>query len=350
MNKMQQRKKWITFGAILAASIAAAYFFTNGKLFSSSRYFFIGTAWSLAIWMTQSYGNGYINKLIDRRLSWLTQPVWRFVATLVSVSVYSMFAFVAVDALFTFLVSGKPGYWDPERGLVLDAVVKSGRIALVISLVITFTLTAIGFLRAWRESVLQAERLEKEVYRQRYMALRNQVSPHFLFNSFNVLSELVVEDQKLAVRFIRQLSLVYRYVLDSRERDVVPLNEELEFAESYLFLLSIRFEDKIRTHIFRGEGVDGWLVPMSLQLLLENVVKHNVLSAQHPVEIRIRVESDRLVVTNTRTEAPGNRENSTGLGLTYLADRYKMLGHTLHIVETEQAFEVSIPLLQTAEL
>lgn len=340
------KKKLITFAAVLVASILAAYFFTSGRLFSSPKFFAVGTSWSLAIWLSQSYGNAFIIKLLDRRYSWLEKPKLRFVLNILAISFYSFVAFIFIDGLFTYFVSGKLGYINENGDVVVDALYKSGRIAVTISLIVSFSLTGVGFLRAWKNAAVEAERLQKEVFRHRYESLRNQVNPHFLFNSLNVLTELVHEDPNVAVRFIRQLSDVYRYVLESRDRDVVSVNDELKFAESYLYLLEMRFAEKLKVQIFRANGTDGWLVPMSLQLVLENVAKHNAISSSQPIDVRIRVEKNHVSVTNTVVKK-SSQEESTGVGLNYLSERYASLGGEMIVSNNLNTFEVILPILKS---
>lgn len=340
------KKKLITFAAVLVASILAAYFFTSGRLFSSPKFFAVGTSWSLAIWLSQSYGNAFIIKLLDRRYSWLEKPKLRFVLNILAISFYSFVAFIFIDGLFTYFVSGKLGYINENGDVVVDALYKSGRIAVTISLIVSFSLTGVGFLRAWKNAAVEAERLQKEVFRHRYESLRNQVNPHFLFNSLNVLTELVHEDPNVAVRFIRQLSDVYRYVLESRDRDVVSVNDELKFAESYLYLLEMRFAEKLKVQIFRANGTDGWLVPMSLQLVLENVAKHNAISSSQPIDVRIRVEKNHVSVINTVVKK-SSQEESTGVGLNYLSERYASLGGEMIVSNNPNTFEVILPILKS---
>jgi len=122
----------------------------------------------------------------------------------------------------------------------------------------------------------------------KYESLRNQINPHFLFNSLNVLSDLVYDDQVLAIKFIRQLSDLFRYILDSRDKELVPLSEELEFIRSFTFLLKTRFEQKLTIDIEVQPGQNDYIVPMTLQLLIENAVKHNEVSEAFPLRIQIR--------------------------------------------------------------
>ena len=146
-----------------------------------------------------------------------------------------------------------------------------------ITIVISLFMEGRAFLNNWRKAALDAERLQKENARAQYDALKNQVNPHFLFNSLNALTQLVYEDQDKAATFIKQLSEVYRYVLDTREKELVTIDEELSFIRSYLFLQQIRFGQKLQISIL-VDSRDTLLPPLALQILVENAIKHNIIS------------------------------------------------------------------------
>jgi LytS/YehU family sensor histidine kinase len=184
----------------------------------------------------------------------------------------------------------------------------------------------------------------------RYEALRNQINPHFLFNSFNVLSDLVYEDQDLAVKFIGQLSDLYRYVLDSREKELVPLKEELDFIESYIFLLQTRFEDKINIKMDLSPQADEMIVPMTLQLLIENAVKHNEASKKHPLQITVVRKDGKIEVRNgLKIRSVGDDSKQTGLK--NISQQYQHLStqetdsYRIEIEQTAEEFIVRVPIL-----
>lgn len=194
---------------------------------------------------------------------------------------------------------------------------------------------------------IQTERLEKETAKAQFMALRNQVNPHFLFNSLSILSSLVEIDPNLSVRFINQLSKAYRYILEQRDNERVSLRTELEFIQAYIFLLSIRFDDKLQVHINVPETDANKyaIAPLTLQLLIENAVKHNQMSASRPLLVSVFREADYLLITNPIQLRPVT-DSSTGMGLQNIVNRYALLTNKpIWVGEQDGLFVVKIPLL-----
>ena len=194
------------------------------------------------------------------------------------------------------------------------------------------------------EKAHQTELLQKDFNQFRLQALKNQVNPHFLFNSLSVLSSLVHRDAALAEQFVIRLSQAYTYILGQKEAGLVPLEEELRFLRSYFFLLKIRFGDKLQLETdVRNTG--GMVPPLILQLLLENAVKHNKMSAQQPLKVTIRCQGDALVVENNVSRRDSGAE-STGLGLENIRKRYGMITSAeVKVIEAEGKFSVVIPVL-----
>lgn len=194
---------------------------------------------------------------------------------------------------------------------------------------------------------LENEKLKTDNIESRYQGLMNQLNPHFLFNSLNSLAYLIREkEQDKALTFIDELSSIFRYVLQKRSDELVTLEEEIQFTEAYRYLLSIRFESKLFFEI-RIEHDDKQLrLPfLTLQPLIENAVKHNVISAKQPLAIFIYTSGGYLVVSNPIAAKLPDAE-STGIGLTNLANRYKLLtGRQITVVHDEKTFMVKIPLV-----
>ncbi|MFM1878325.1 MAG: hypothetical protein RLZZ241_1191 [Bacteroidota bacterium] len=180
----------------------------------------------------------------------------------------------------------------------------------------------------------------------RFDALKNQLDPHFLFNSLNVLSGLIDEDPRQAQRFTTALSKVYRYVLEQKHKELVSLEEEFDFARTYINLLNMRFEDSLTFSI--PENViqsEGRIVPLSLQLLLENAVKHNVATSAKPLRIEIREGNGVLEVINN-LEPRQTRQKSVGVGLQNIQERYRLLSdRKIELHKTESEFRVLLPVL-----
>ncbi|GAB3558590.1 sensor histidine kinase [Spirosoma fluminis] len=194
---------------------------------------------------------------------------------------------------------------------------------------------------------IRAERLEKENVQAQFAALKSQVNPHFLFNSLSILSSLVHADADLSERFIDQLSRAYRYILEQKDNERVLLKTELEFIQAYRFLLNIRFENKfdVIINVPEADQTRYSIAPLTLQLLVENAVKHNRMSAREPLQVHIQLEGDCLVVQNNLQHRPQS-ETSTGLGLQNIINRYTLLtDRPVWIGEVDGSFVVEIPLL-----
>jgi two-component system LytT family sensor kinase len=197
------------------------------------------------------------------------------------------------------------------------------------------------------ELQLRSERIEKEKSLAQLEVLRNQVNPHFLFNSLSILTSLVYDNPKLSEKFIAELSKFYRYSLDEGKNETVPLSTELSFVNSYLFLLNLRFGEKLKCAIeIRQTELAKWrLAPFSLQLLLENAVNHNQMSEARPLQVAIKKEDNYLVIGNS-IHHKVQRIDSTGTGLKNIIGRYELLTDLPVVVEaSENLFVVKIPLL-----
>ncbi len=207
-----------------------------------------------------------------------------------------------------------------------------------------------SFLLNWKQSSIAAEQLKRESIAAKYESLKNQVNPHFLFNSLNALSNLVYEDQDKAVKFIKQLSEVYRYVLDTREKEVVSIAEELKFLQSYLFLQQIRFGDKLKIEIsVRKEAIN--VAPLALQLLIENAIKHNVVSEDDPLTVRIFEADQYIVVENNLQKKTSLGEPSAGVGLQNICKRYEFLSdRKVETIKDEKTFTVKLPILNQQKI
>lgn len=194
-------------------------------------------------------------------------------------------------------------------------------------------------------SRIEAETLKKETSEAQFDALRRQINPHFLFNSFNVLSSVIENDQTLAVQFVEQLSKVYRYLLKTQELKTVSLEEEIDFINAYVFLLKIRFGNNLNfeQHL---KVSDGMLPPASLQLLIENAIKHNEVSKTHPLTISLERQNGELIIKNNKNPKV-TVEASEGVGLSNIQKRYQLLGATSpEIRDTDTDFIVKLPLIK----
>jgi len=230
--------------------------------------------------------------------------------------------------------------FPPEEDLYLSILITN-----LITIIITGIHEAVEFYRQWKYNFSKSVRLEKDNIEARYEMLRNQINPHFLFNSLNSLVALV-EDNKQAVSYIENLSGFLRYMLKSRDRQVVLLREEQQVLEQYVALQQTRFGSNLKVDIRLGEMHWHYATPpMVLQMLVENCIKHNVLSKEKPLYIQIWADGERLYVANTLQ--PRQSDCSTGHGLQNISERYRFFTtEQVCIHQSESEFKVSVPLLK----
>lgn len=219
-------------------------------------------------------------------------------------------------------------------------------ISVIVSVLLTAIFTAESFLVQWKKSVLEASRYEQQVAKAQLELLKMQIDPHFLFNNFSTLTFLIEENPQLAVEYVEKLAAIYRHALKEQEGHVVLLEEELEFIHSYLFLYKLRYQDGLNVQIAIPDFLLGTgIATATLQLLIENAIKHNAISKQQPLVIDIFSEGSYLVVKNNLNHTIKKIE-STGLGLKNVSERYKLLGNReIFFNKTDDSFIVKIPLL-----
>ncbi len=220
------------------------------------------------------------------------------------------------------------------------------KICLLFTTLVVLFYEASFFFKQWKDTLVEAEKLRKETVQAQLEGLRQQINPHFLFNSLNTLVAIIPENTQTATDFVHKLSHVYRYLLCVKEKELVTLAEELEFLNSYIFLLKVRFEENLNIRLSVPESAKGKLLPpVSLQLLIENAIKHNVVSREHPLHLDIFVEDNRLLVQNN-LQPKQQLEESTGMGLQNIQTRYVLLSEEkVGITHTATHFLVSLPLL-----
>lgn len=222
---------------------------------------------------------------------------------------------------------------------------------LIITLVITVIFHAVYFYKELQARKVSEQKVIARSAEAQFDALKNQLDPHFLFNSLNVLVSLIEENPKAATKFTTSLSKVYRYVLEQRNKETVAVDEELNFARTYVHLLKMRFEDSLEIEIpERSKDPEAMVVPLSLQLLLENAVKHNTVSDSRPLRIKIFEAGGNLVVENNLQPKAVVKKGS-GVGLQNIASRYGLLtDRKMAIEKTVQQYKVQVPILKKEEI
>jgi two-component system, LytTR family, sensor kinase len=225
--------------------------------------------------------------------------------------------------------------------------IKSFVACLFATIPITAIYEAAYFIHNWKKSVAETERLAHTTTRSQLEALRNQVNPHFLFNSLNTLASIIPDQPDDAVQFTLKLSQVYRSILDLKDKQVVTLQEELTFLENYIFLCKTRFGQSISFDIRIDEHIKNhFLVPLTLQMLLENAIKHNVVSQRRPLHIEVYNEGADLVCMRNNVQEKSSEVEGTGTGLKNIRERYQLtFGMPVVVIHTEQTFVAKLPIL-----
>jgi hypothetical protein len=298
---------------------------------------FVGTC--LLIWE----GNRILEKVLAVRLRQADHQIRPLIIFFGS---SHLVAFVAGAVIYGLIVFFKLGADQRETELAGKLVIL---FAFRINLFLNCIHAIIFLLRRYRQKEHEADELRAISNQASLQAIKNQVNPHFLFNNLNVLSALVMQKNEEANTFIEKFSTVYRYILKSQEKSLVTVAEELEFIQPYLYLLEKRFGDglKVQMDIPRNHLQD-LIVPVALQMLIENAIKHNIVSSRKPLVVRIFVDpAANLVVYNT-FQPRLEKEPSTQVGLNNINQRLKMLtGQELLIHSDADTFSVGIPLIKS---
>jgi LytS/YehU family sensor histidine kinase len=213
------------------------------------------------------------------------------------------------------------------------------------------------YLESYLKTNDKKQKLEIDILREKEIALQSQlnalkaqIDTHFLFNNFSILSELIVEDQELAGNFLANLSKVYRYVIQNMERNTIPIAEEVKFLDSYLYLIGMRYGEAVKVYIddeLRNGA--GYIPPVSLQLLVENAIKHNRHSKESPLHINIQHTDQYIIVSNLILPLLSGTEikSNTGIGQKNIAERYLLLSSEKVIInKTAQAYSIKLPILK----
>lgn len=290
------------------------------------------------------FGQGLLNEYLSTKWDWVTQTSKRAYIGLIATVIYTIPVVLSIDYILFVLIKG-----GDATNFFKFPMLWQHLFWIILSFGISSFLHARSFMLEWKNASKQETTKQQIVAKTesaKFESLKNQIDPHFLFNSLNVLTSLISENPKQAERFTTKLSKIYRYVLEQRNKELVPIAEELKFARTYMELLQMRFEDALEFHVTASViNSDLKLVPLSLQLLLENAVKHNVVSSLKPLQIKIYEEDGFLKVSNNSNpkEAIGK---STKVGLQNIADRYGLISNeTIRVENTNKLFTVSLPLL-----
>ena len=332
---------------IVLVTIIGTFFavnFTWSQL--TLRIFLFDLLYSFMIGTSLWKGNELVGWLHEKYFPLHDKPGKLLTLSIIRVTIFSILniffinwiwvAFILKKNFWPWLL-GMGGYW-------------TFLIEIMITFIIALTLLMREYFKAWRESVRNEEKLKREALSMQYEALKNQVNPHFLFNSLNVLTSLVESDTKGSVKFIKQLSEVYRYVLEQKDKELVPVETEMKFVESYFYLQKIRYNENlffIKDPEIINIPENLRIIPLSVQLLVENAIKHNVISKEQPLTIEITLENNEYLVIKNNLQKRSTVNGSGNIGLHNIRTRYEYLSDKkFDVIEYSGSFVVKIPLIK----
>ena len=309
----------------------------NGKLYSFEM-FILCSVNSVVIGGAFMIGLKVIVTMLDKRVPWLRCPQKRLLYQFLVTLLFSCMVII-ISVLLINLLAGQ----RLTSGIFFEQSYFMAKIAFLFVFWGTVISNAVIFFKNWKESAVQQEILKREQLALQYETLKSQVNPHFLFNNLNSLTSLINSNPAKAIDFVKKLSEVYRYVLDQKNQELVPLETELRFVESYIYLHKIRFGENLQVQI-EINPQHYKVIPLSVQLLVENAIKHNEISDQKPLAIRIFSRDEYLIVENKLQKKSGSE--GTGTGLQNISARYGFFSDRKVIIAfNNEIYRVSIPLL-----
>lgn len=340
MSTLNKKQQWqLIIGLLVVIGTFSAIYFTIDQRDS-----YIYAGWIFGVLILVIFSNRLLTKRLDRAQPWLKYGNRRFSTQLSLGVLLSLLIINGSYFLLKYILTADP----PTATQVVSANV-FGVLILMPIISINFSTQ---FLKNWKNAQVESETFQKESIKAELTALKNHLDPHFLFNNLNILSSLISKDQKLSQAYLEKFAEVYRIILQSSSEELVMLRQELDFISAYMYLLSIRFEDTIALQIDIPEQAKAtYLPPLTLQMLIENAIKHNVITEIRPLSIEVSTRDNFLVVRNNdqpKKIAPSQQSRS---GLSNIKKRYSYFtDQEVEIYSNENAFIVKVPLIDIATL
>ena len=343
MKGATKRNKVAVLAIAIAFSILFSLFFKwiqTGNPFKAETIVY-GVIVLLNIFILGYIGYVTLNKFSNKSTIETQKKIIPAFLLFVILSLIIALAIVSIGVYSFYLIKGldTSNFINHLFRVELSSAIKQFSIWILLS-------SAFFFYIIWRKAIEREQQLIVENLKYKYQNLKSQVNPHFLFNSLNTLSEIVYEDSKKADSYIQTLSKIYRYILENEEIDLVWLDKEIEFVKQYFNIQKVRDNDKVSLEIDLKDAGKFKIVPVSLQILVENALKHNSRSEKMPLKIRIERSNDYIVISNN-IQRKNILENSSKTGLLNLRERVRLIINKDLIIEDDNnLFIVKIPVIK----
>jgi len=305
---------------------------------------YLYTSWIVVVLSLIFISNRLLTIRLDKKLPWLIYGNSRFYWQLGIGILLSLFIINISYLILKFTLTQDPP--DSAQILAMNVI---GIVLLLPTISMNF---GIQFLKNWKNAQVSSETFQKESIKAELTALKNHLDPHFLFNNLNVLSSLISKDKKQSQRYLEKFAEVYRIILQSSSEELVELHQELDFISAYMYLLQIRFEDTIQLSVNIPKEVrHTYLPPLTLQMLIENAIKHNIVTETKPLIIDISVVNQMVIIQNNLQEKKVSEYESSKSGLKNIKRRYSHFSETpIEVIKTTSSYIVKVPLINISTI
>ncbi|GAB4345834.1 MAG: histidine kinase [Flammeovirgaceae bacterium] len=307
--------------------------------------YYVAIIWIFSVLIVLWIGNSLIVKLLDKTFPWEVYTAFRFFVQIVTSIIFSL---LCLNLTYYFFK-----VWFTDYPPTLNQILVMNIYGLLFLVPVSSIHLGLYFMAKWKQAFIQTESLKQENIRSQLESLKNHLDPHFLFNNLNILSSLIDKENKDAVMFLDNFSEVYRYILQMRKTELVKVETELEVVKAYQYMLDKRFREGILLEIKVDEKVlkKKFIPPLCLQMLVENIVKHNVISSQTPLYAEISNDCDDYLVIRNDIKQKNYGVTSSQTGLENIRRRYSYLtDKKMEVIEKPDSFIVKIPLLNLGML
>ena len=319
---MKIKFKYILYTSLILAVIIPSFFvlihLAKGELDKETTGFrFLGILYSFLVSISIAGADTQMTYFLQKKFPWQKNFTKRLAIELV---ITNIFATIIICIWYTIFMQVFGGH---VKGDTEDTYLNNIIIAIVVNTIVILIYEGVYMVNQWKKALVEAERMKRESVESQFAALKNQINPHFLFNSLNALDSLITQSPEKAKEFVNQFSKIYRYVLDVKDKLVIEIKEEVNFINTYYTLQKVRYGENLTMKVNIDVNVLNYFIPcLSLQMLVENAIKHNEISSKFPLTIEITNDKDYLIITNKMQARQGQVEKSTGIGIKNLIERY----------------------------
>lgn len=329
---------WMLFFTVTPPVVG--YLFKGPKIFSSFSYYITYTSIGYAYGLFFAGGNSLIGKYTEK-LDWTKNPKRANLISFLLLIGYGIIVSIMVPYTIDRFLWGMTG-----MDVFYDVSAKAF-ITIVADLIVFYFYYTTFISNNWIKSIEKNEELKRENLSAKYEALKNQVNPHFLFNNLNTLSGMVEQKHELATDFIKKLSDIYRYVLEQNDKELISIHDEMKFVEDYIFLSKMRFGEALLFNSQITSDHNIQIVPLGLQMLVENAIKHNIIADDMPLKIEIGIEEGYINVRNNIQKKKTINPGKEPLGLENIKKRYAYLSNApVEVIESDSKFIVKLPIIK----